>query len=235
MPHKSPKHRGFTLIELLVVISIIALLLAILLPVLAAARKSVERSVCASNLRQVTLTWLLYTEDNKGEFPNHNANFPYWIADGNRIDKRPLIEPYTASLDVFYCPSTGFDPDDNLRWRNPSANGNANIDYSIFAGWRRDSAATSTANPSGDVSYVGPEAGYITRIDEAKAEFVMVADRASAISDPLPTTYNHPGTINGDPEGFPGLNVGRYDGSVSWRDSRDSQLQVIRASSWFFY
>ena len=235
MSLKPSNRPGFTLIELLVVISIIALLIAILLPVLSSAREAVQKSVCSSNLRQITLSWLFYTEDNKSYFPDNNSNFPYWIADGNRTDKRPLIEPYTSSLDVFYCPSTGYSPDDGLRWLNPSGNGNANIDYSIFAAWRRDSAATSITNPSGDVVYVGPEAAYITRIDEAEEQLVMVTDRVSGVGTVEPTTYNHPGTIDGDPAEFPGINVGRYDGSVSWRQTNETEIQVTRAASNFIY
>ena len=55
---------GFTLIELLVVISVIALLLAILIPVLDRARELGQHTVCLSNLRQLTLAWILYAEDN---------------------------------------------------------------------------------------------------------------------------------------------------------------------------
>ena len=55
---------GFTLIELLVVISIIALLIALLIPVLRAAKERGQRAVCLSNLRQLTLAWITYAEEN---------------------------------------------------------------------------------------------------------------------------------------------------------------------------
>jgi len=54
---------GFTLIELLVVISIIALLIAILIPVLRSARELSQRTVCLSNLRQLTLAWVAYATE----------------------------------------------------------------------------------------------------------------------------------------------------------------------------
>ena len=57
---------GFTLIELLVVISIIALLIAILIPVLRAAKERGQRAVCLSNLRQLTLAWVAFAEENGG-------------------------------------------------------------------------------------------------------------------------------------------------------------------------
>ena len=58
------KLNGFTLIELLVVIAIIALLLAILIPTLNIAREQGKRAVCLSNVKQLTLAWILYADNN---------------------------------------------------------------------------------------------------------------------------------------------------------------------------
>lgn len=63
------KRGGFTLIELLVVIAIIAVLMAILMPALRAAKEQGNRAVCLSNLKQLTLAWILYTNDNDGRIP----------------------------------------------------------------------------------------------------------------------------------------------------------------------
>ena len=62
-------HKAFTLIELLVVIAIIAMLMAVLLPSLRAARMLAQRTVSASNLRQLGVAITLYAGDNKGRFP----------------------------------------------------------------------------------------------------------------------------------------------------------------------
>ena len=70
-PHPRPTHAAaaFTLIELLVVISIIALLIGIVLPVLGNARDAAQGIDCASNLKQITLAALTYTNDNENRLP----------------------------------------------------------------------------------------------------------------------------------------------------------------------
>lgn len=61
--------QGFTLIELLVVIAIIATLAALLLPVLNHAKQSAQGIQCLNNVRQTTISWKMYNDDNRGNFP----------------------------------------------------------------------------------------------------------------------------------------------------------------------
>jgi len=67
------KRRGFTLVELLVVIAIIALLMAILMPALNRARELGRRSVCMGNLKQLSLAWVMYADENGGNLVNGMA------------------------------------------------------------------------------------------------------------------------------------------------------------------
>ena len=66
--------RGFTLIELLVVIAIIAILASLLLPALSRAKMSPLRPPpAANNIRQLSLAWLLYADDNDQLLVNNSS------------------------------------------------------------------------------------------------------------------------------------------------------------------
>ncbi|MCP4743857.1 MAG: prepilin-type N-terminal cleavage/methylation domain-containing protein, partial [Actinomycetales bacterium] len=60
---------GFSVIELVVVLAVIVVLTSLLLPGLEVARKGARRLVCASNQRQIGVSFLIFGRDNNDRLP----------------------------------------------------------------------------------------------------------------------------------------------------------------------
>jgi len=107
---------------LLVVIAIIAILAAILFPVFARARENARRASCQSNLKQIGLGIMQYTQDydesvprsvledfpDAGAVPCSVALSPTggWCTTGRLASTwMDFIYPYTKSTQIYMCPS----------------------------------------------------------------------------------------------------------------------------------
>jgi prepilin-type N-terminal cleavage/methylation domain-containing protein/prepilin-type processing-associated H-X9-DG protein len=112
--------RGFTLIELLVVIAIIAILASILFPVFARARENARRASCQSNLKQINLGFMQYTQDYDERLPlttdgaagqNILGGWNYYTFFGGNTGasqfdmSKSSLQPYIKNVQLFVCPS----------------------------------------------------------------------------------------------------------------------------------
>jgi len=109
---------GFTLIELLVVIAIIAVLMSILMPALQRVRHQAKVVMCGSRLHQWGLFFIMYTDDNGGNFN------PGWDIGESACWPVALKPYYKDSYDLLVCP---------LATKLMSVHG-----WGIFASWERD-------------------------------------------------------------------------------------------------
>jgi len=114
------------LVELLVVIAIIAILMAVLMPALNKVREQGKRAVCLNNLRQLTLAWIMYADENDdklvcgdtGEYSIHPGETPWVLKDWhlsppNIMEKKRdailngALFPFCKNIKLYKCP-TGY-------------------------------------------------------------------------------------------------------------------------------
>ncbi len=166
------KKSAFTLIELLVVIAIIAILAAILFPVFARARENARRSSCSSNLKQIGLGLIQYTQD----YDEKLVRSYYGTSDNgsdpatNSYKWMDAIQPYMKSTQIFTCPSDsgqGTTTATYIPYTQP--NGASQLNFGSYA-INQNFTSASAGNP--DVSPGGVTPSYsLSSLDEPSTTF----------------------------------------------------------------
>lgn len=205
--------KGFTLIELLVVIAIIAILAAILFPVFARARENARRSSCLSNMKQIGLGLMMYTQDYDEKYPLYafkDASLTW------KFSWASVIYPYVNSTQVFICPSavqTGYCYPTLMQVNSYQYAGSYGYNYAYFGTW-----ATSTRPTVTSLAAVNSPSETIAIAESTALQVTSIVYPPSIWSNPATTC----GYVSGEFEKqlatrhFDGTNITFADGHVKW-------------------
>ena len=88
----------------------IAILAALLLPALAKAKESAKRTSCLNNLKQMSLAWQMYADENNNNLPYNRDKFGqktgYWPWDaGINVVTDAMDQSKEFQRNILYCPS----------------------------------------------------------------------------------------------------------------------------------
>jgi len=103
------KTAGLTLTEVVVIIAVVAVLVAWLIPALTAAKVKAQRITCVSNLKQVGLSFRLWSGDHIGQYPmmvsNNVGGTLEDVARGTVYRHFQVMSNELATPIILVCPS----------------------------------------------------------------------------------------------------------------------------------
>jgi prepilin-type N-terminal cleavage/methylation domain-containing protein/prepilin-type processing-associated H-X9-DG protein len=213
---------GFTLIELLVVIAIIAILASILFPVFARARSNARRAACMSNMKQLGLGVMQYSQDYDERLPGNEVaqggfDEPLgWMQPNTPGDPFTYrnwardIMPYVKSRQVYVCgeskPRSAEGPSTGVRGGTievPEPGGNTNYLMNGVV----DSAALASITSPAELIFLH-EVRNFNRVAQVRPV------RTAGSNPPQATTFQH---AYYDRLHFDGANLLFCDGHVKYQ------------------
>jgi len=197
--------RGFTLIELLVVIAIIAILAAILFPVFARAREKARQTSCLSNIKQIALSGLMYTQDYDERLPGHGCGWADPWGSNGRAETcyAAKLYPYMKNVQIFACPS------DDSNFAEPGRDDNSYGNNLQYLAGRAPTKLSMVRSPAETIWYGDADRGYIR------------APRCCGITTTAPLCTQAPRVDNIMWRHNEGANFAFVDGHAKWQKQSD--------------
>jgi prepilin-type processing-associated H-X9-DG protein len=239
---KLGRRGGFTLLELLIIIAIIAVLAGMLLPALSRARGLAQRTTCLNNLRQLSIAWMSYHDENDGRlvesFPGKTQINPYaWVlgnmkkaseARNTVLITRGKLFPHSSTVAIYHCPA-----DPGVQIGSEVVSTVRSYSMNAFMGSRARFPGDNNVIPPTATAY-GPFYEKDTDLDQPASLWVLIEEDERTISD---------GFFTFDPEGkqllgrFPatsrhnsGFNLNFADGHTEIWHFNDPDTRILSAS-----
>jgi type II secretory pathway pseudopilin PulG len=165
------------------VIAIIAILAAILFPVFAQAREKARQTACLSNLKQVGLAALMYSEDYDENMVHTELGGD--VSDANERYWGDMLQPYTKNWQILVCPSAAAQP---LQFKTGAAT--FSQQWSYHYGINDVTANTAACTPTGAPN--GPDSPNCQHIGVAGQALAALSYPSNTIliADSLPSTFD---------------------------------------------
>jgi type II secretory pathway pseudopilin PulG len=131
----SRPNNGFTLIDLLLAMGIIAIMAALMMPELATGKSRSRQAACLKNLKQIILSFQMYSADNDGKLVENNplaeSGGKAWVlgdmkisadATNSALIRLGKLFPYANEVAWYRCPADPSRANDEPRVRSYSMN-----------------------------------------------------------------------------------------------------------------
>lgn len=254
--------KGFTLIELLVVIGIIAVLMAMLLPSLNRAREQTRRTVCGNQVRQQSMSLLMYAQENDSKMPVSTFGGGEWLWDISYFATDAIIRN-GGTKKIFRCPSNPINTSEQNYWRysefrNFFSSGidtpEPTLDVERQQHWRVVSYSylMETSGGRGDIFAAGEPGDEGTNPDPQR-QFIKTTTQVgnhSRMEFVLDTVIRRPngewlaldrladfaqGTNHMDSRDPDGANISFLDGHQEWRHFADMHQRYTKQGVFFWW